>query len=589
MARAQKTPPPNTSTADPVTSYAREVGLGRIAAGPHVRAACKRHLRDLEEAEAKGFHWDLGAALDAIEFFPAVLRLNGGEFEGVPFALLDWQAFIIGSLFGWKKSDGYRRFRQAYVETGKGSGKSPLAAGVGLYGMIADGEDRAEIYAAARKKDQAMILFRDAVAMVDLSPALGAMIKKSGRGQNVWNLAYLAKGSFFRPIAADEGISGPRPHIGLLDEIHEHRTNETVEMIRAGTKGRRQALIFMITNSGADRTGVCFEYHMHGRKVAAGDIEDDSFFAYICALDEGDDPFKSEDCWAKANPSLGKTFQLSYLREQVSQARGMPSKEAIVRRLNFCEWTDAASPPFDRDLWEARLGEVDPEDLIGHPCWLSLDMADKRDLNALTATWDVDGTLHCKTFFWTPGDTIDERGRQDQVPYRAWADRGFMFATAGRMVDKKHIALFVQKFCVEHDVHSLVFDPAMVEQFLKAADEIGLDVWLYDGPKSSGYGLKMVRHRQGHWGMDSESQMWMPKSIRELEERIVNGGIVIDENPCLNWNMASAVLEADPSGNRKWDKRKATGRIDGMISLTMGVGAASASPTAPADVFAMIG
>ena len=204
---------PSTTSRDPVTRYARGVVTGKIVAGPHVRDACRRHLRDLEDGPARGLFFDREAVARAIGFFRDVLVLNGGEYEGVPYEPLGWQSFILGSLFGWNGPDGYRRFRVAYIETGKGSGKSPLAAGIGLYGMMADGEARAEVYAAATKKDQAMILFRDAVAMVDQSPQLTRRIHKSGVGANAWNLAYLQQGSFFRPISADDGQSGPRPHI----------------------------------------------------------------------------------------------------------------------------------------------------------------------------------------------------------------------------------------------------------------------------------------------------------------------------------------------------------------------------------------
>src|SRR5690606_26383513 len=171
-----------TSTSDRATAYAQDVIAGRIIAGPDIRNACQRHLNDLEQGGARGLVWDLAAATRAIGYYEEVLCLNGGEFEGQPFVLLPWHAFIIGSLFGWKTEDGYLSFRTAYIETAKGSGKSPLVAGIGLYGMTSDGEARAEIYAAATKKDQAMILFRDAVSMVDQSPLLYERIdRKSTR------------------------------------------------------------------------------------------------------------------------------------------------------------------------------------------------------------------------------------------------------------------------------------------------------------------------------------------------------------------------------------------------------------------------
>lgn len=239
------------SQSDPVTGYARAVLDGSEIAGPLVRAACERHLRDLEHGPKRGLRFDLDAALWVIEYFETVLCLSSGAHEGRPFLLEPCQKFIIGSLFGWKGEDGYRRFRVAYIEMGKGNGKSPLGAGVGNFMLTADGESRAEVYAAAVDKDQAKVIFREAIAMVDHSPALYERLRRSGGRGREYNLACLETGSFFRPISSDtvgRGKSGPKVHCALLDEIHEHPTNAMVEFLRAGTKGRRQALIFMITS-----------------------------------------------------------------------------------------------------------------------------------------------------------------------------------------------------------------------------------------------------------------------------------------------------------------------------------------------------
>lgn len=188
-----------------VRKYAKRVLQGRIVAGPLVRAACKRHLSDLKTGHKRGLVWKPEMAQRALGFFKDVLKLNGGEYEAKPFLLAPWQAFVVGSLFGWYTDGGYRRFRKVYIETGKGSGKSPLVAGIGLYGLVSDGEHRAEIYAAATKKEQAQILFRDAVAMVNLSPALSGRLVQSGRDEKVWNLFYDKTNSFFKTIAAMKG------------------------------------------------------------------------------------------------------------------------------------------------------------------------------------------------------------------------------------------------------------------------------------------------------------------------------------------------------------------------------------------------
>lgn len=579
MARKTRTGQQNTS-ADPVTAYARAVLEGKSPAGPHVRDACKRHLADLE---AGIWTFDVEAVDRAIGFFRDVLKLNGGEHEAKVFVLLPWQAFIVGSLFGWKGPDGYRRFRVAYVESGKGSGKSPLAGGIGLYGLMADGEERAEVYSAARKKDQAVILFRDAVAMVRQSPLLSQRIEFSGGPGREWNMAYHATGSFFRPISSDDGQSGPRPHVALLDEIHEHRDNTTVAMMRAGTKGRRQALIFMITNSGANRTGVCYQYHDYAVKVCQGAIKDDAFFGYVCALDEDDDPFEDEACWAKANPSLGATFDEKYLRELVTQARGMPSAEAIVRRLNFCQWTDAAEHWIGSDLWGAvQSDEIDIEALKGLPCYLGLDLSQKRDLTALAAVWKhPDETMTAAAWFWRPGDTMDEAARRDNVPYRMWADEKHLNAPPGRIIDKHHVAEFVQTLAATHDVRAMAYDQAQIDDFLTACDNIGLESWIDEGGDAYGSGVRMWKHGQGFQGFNSQDKvLWMTRSVEHLETEIINKRITIKRNPVLTWNSASGVLTQDPTGTcRKWDKRKATGRIDGMVALSMAVGAAMRATT----------
>jgi phage terminase large subunit-like protein len=190
---------------------------GKVVAGPHVRNACRRHLDDLKRAHERGLRFDREAADRAMRFFETKLKLSEGQFEGKPLVLHESQAFIVGSLFGWKRGE-FRRFRRAYIEQGKGNGKSPLAGGIGLFLLMADGEAGAEIYAAGATKDQAGILFRDAIKMRDKSPDIYARTKTSGGEGKEYNLAYLAKGSFFRPISreAKRTGSGPRPHGALV-------------------------------------------------------------------------------------------------------------------------------------------------------------------------------------------------------------------------------------------------------------------------------------------------------------------------------------------------------------------------------------
>lgn len=560
--------PRRRSSTDPVTAYAKAVIKGKKVAGPHVRDACKRHLDDLEHGAERGLRFDKTAALRAIDYFRHVLRLNGGEFENQPFELLDWQQFVIGSLMGWKGSDGWRRFRVAYIETAKGSGKSPLAAGLGMYGLTSDDEPRAEIYAAATKKDQAMVLFRDAVAMYQLAPALKARLKSSGTGENVWNLAYVEKGSFFRPISADDGQSGPRPHMSLIDEVHEHRNNSVIEMQRAGTKSRRQALILMITNSGSNKTGPGWQYHDYASKVAAGMLKDDAFFGYVCALDEKDDPFHDEKCWAKANPSLqGANIPgVKYLREQVTEARGMPGKEALVRRLNFCQWTDAANPWISADIWLGAQREFDWRSLRGRRAWAGLDLSSTTDLTGLVLYVEpvLEGEpWHMVPFCWLPDEDLRRKEDADRVPYTAWRSAGYLETTPGRAISKLAVIKRLVEISQVFDLQAVAYDRWRIEDLkqLAADNEIALPT--------------MVPYGQGYKDMSP--------AIEAFETALLNSQVVHPGNPVFTWCAANAVTVSDDAENRKLSKEKATGRIDLMVAAVMAVGAAS-SAEAPIDI-----
>lgn len=546
-----------SSSVDPVTEYAQSVVDGVRVAGPHVRGQCARHLRDLKEGKKRGLVWNVDEANKALRFYSNVLKLNGGDFEGRPFELLPWQKFVVGSLFGWHGADGYRRFRVAYVETAKGSGKSPLAAGIGMKGLVADNEPRAEVYSAATKKDQAMILFRDAVAMVDQSPELSKRLQKSGTGERCWNLAYTAQGAFFRPISSDDGQSGPRPHIGLIDELHEHKTNTVVEMMRAGTKSRRQALIFMITNAGHNRMGPCWGYHEYGAKVAAGEVQDDAFFPYVCSLDEDDDPFADESCWSKANPSLQDADLpgMKYIREQVVEAKGMPSKEAIVRRLNFCQWTDAESPWISGEVWREAQRDFDWQDLRGRRAVAGLDLSSTTDLTGLVFLVEPveDGEPWLLVpFAWLPDVELQRKADTDRVPYIQWRAEGYLDTTPGRAISKRVILQKLSAMCDFFEIVAVGYDRWRIEDLLAMAADDGISL---PEMKPVGQGYKDFS-----------------PALETFERMLLNGEIAHAGHKVLDWCMSNAVIEQDGAENRKLSKDKATGRIDLAVAAVMAAG-----------------
>jgi phage terminase large subunit-like protein len=567
------------------------VVAGRIIAGPHVRNACRRHLDDLKQGNARGLTWDLASAQKALGFFRDVLRLNGGQFEGRPFELHPSQQFIVGSIFGWKRADGSRRFRRAYIEIAKGNGKSPLLAGIGMWCLLADGEDRAEVYAAASKKEQAMVLFRDAVAMYEQSPALAARLTPSG-GNPVWNLADLKSGSFFRPISSDDGQSGPRPSCALVDEVHEHRNGTLLEMLERGFKWRRQPMLLMATNSGSDRQTVCWQEHQHAVRVSAGTREpdeaftyvgealDDEAFGFVCALDPGDDPLESPACWVKANPLLGVTVQNDYLAGVVRQAKAIPGKLNNILRLHFCQWTEADTAWMARPALEACLAEYEPEsEHAGSPVFIGVDLSATQDLTAMgfvvpTGTVQMpreDGTLASLPTFdawveaWTPGDTLMERSLRDNAPYDLWVKDGWLNAAPGRMVRFDFVAARLAELVGVFEIRALAYDSyGFRKHFAPEMDVLGV-------------ALPEVEHPQGGKKKGAQSGLWMPGSKLALEQLILERRIRFRRSPVLISAMMSAGMESDPFGNAWFSKRRAVNRIDALIALAMAVGAATAS------------
>ncbi|PTT91196.1 phage terminase small subunit P27 family, partial [Pelomonas sp. HMWF004] len=493
--------------------------------------------------------------------------------------------------------------------TAKGSGKSPLAAGVGMKGLVADGEARAEVYAAATKKDQAMVLFRDAVAMRDQSPELATRISTSGVGERTWNLAYPATASFFRPIAAEDGNSGPRPHVGLVDEYHEHKSNIVLGMLQAGWKSRRQPFTFVITNSGSGMLTPCGIEHQNACDIAAGRKVNDAYFAFVCSLDEGDDPLVDEACWPKANPSL--QFKdlpgWNYIRKLVVDARGIPSKEALVRRLNFCQWTAAINPWLTAAVWDPCYLDYTAADLRGRRAFGGLDLSSTTDLCAFTlliepkepqvtqrwSEWAVEKALFdaqplgladpgaepprgepykLLVWCWLPEGGADnplhKRAEKDRVDYLAWRTQGFLEVTPGAAISKSFVLQRVAKICAGFDVPHIAADRWRLADFKQQADDEGITL-----PELLPFG-------QGYQSM--------APAIDAFETAVLNQTVAHNGHPILTWNAANAVTTSDPAGNRKLDKEKATGRIDLMVSSVMAFGS-KVKPDGRHDLDAFLG
>lgn len=592
------------------TKYAIDVVDGRIVAGPWVRNACRRHLDDLENGPKRGLHFDVEAAEWFDGFCRDVLKLTGGSFDGKPLVLHPSQRFITDSIFGWKKERKgklLRRFRRSYVEQAKGQGKSPVAAAIGLYGLVADGEGAAEIYSIASTKDQAMVLFRDAVGMRDMSPILEDNVNRMGNPPYAYNLSHDESRSFFRPLSRDTNASGIRPHFALADEIHEMANADPLELIERGFKFREQPLLLMITNSGSDRNSVCWQEHLHAIRCATGnrdlhgrDAETtdylgdpstwddyDNEFSYVCALDPGDDFLNDPTCWIKANPMLDVTVTKDYLADVVRQAKSIPAKQNMILRLHGCVWTDSDVAWMSRETFEPCLADFDPTEVCGgKPACLGVDLSATRDLTAVayicetgSKTLHRDGgsvTLPCYHLWvesFTPRDTLRERAEKDQAPYELWESEGWLRTCEGKQIRLDEVAASISRASADFELMWLAYDAYSFSKLQEALDEFGVDV-------------KTASHAQGgkrrsplpedfkdaQEESDAPLGLWMPASLALLETLILEGRITFRRDPVFISAVMGATTESDALGNRWLAKQKATKRIDPLVSAAMAVG-----------------
>lgn len=592
-AKKKRAKPASSLPTDPATLYALDVVSGRVVAGPHVRDACARHLRDLEHGHKRGLSWDVKSVERVIKFFLTVLtveveytdKLGESQSAAVPFKLEPSQCFIVGSLFGWKRN-GLRRFRRAYIEIGKGNGKSPLAAGIGHYMLTATGKLRAEVYCAATDKDQAAIPFRDAVEMWSRSPELERRLIPSGQNP-VWQLTLPSTSSFYKPISSEKkGKSGIRPYCALIDEIHEHPDNSVIEMLRAGTKGNREALIFEITNSGFDKNSVCWSEHEYSVRVCRGELENDAWFAYVCGLDESDDPFQDEGCWMKANPLLGVSIHHDFVREQVAEAKGMPSKEAMVRRLHFCQWTEAAEGWMNFKVWEGcEDPELNFEDYAGKECYGGLDLSYTTDPSAVAWVFPVgDGIYDAFVEYWMPKACLAEAEKRDRANYTQWAKDGHIMLTEGMVIKLNPVAQHLQSMADQVSLKGIAYDKYRHKELEREMSDLGIELPMVEHPQ----GFRRVgtmKDGDGEiikddGGKRAENPLWMPNSVQELENAIIEGRLRVKMNPMLRYNVMSVVVRQDPAGtdNKIFDKRKSNARIDGLVALAQAIGLAKARP-----------
>ena len=608
---------PKINAYEVAMQYARDVVTKKITAGKLVRLACKRFLRDLKTGTKRGLIFCPDKAQHVVDFF-GLLRHSKGEYGGRAFELLSWQVFCVANLFGWYRDNGQRRFREGHIEVGRGNGKSTLMAGVGLYMLVADGEPGADVFSAAVDKDQARMVFDEAVRMRKASPSLAARIGVSG-GIKPSNLHVIETNSKFEVMAReDQSQDGLNIHCALVDELHAHRSRDMWDVLAEGARKRTRSLILAITTAGFDRQGICWKQRSFVERILVGGIQEkdgDHVFGYIACIDEGDkdkgippDDHFDERNWIKANPSLGVTMKVDDLRKAAIKAKEEPSSLNSFLRKHMNVWTSSEIrliPPAKWAACNSAGPSVDPRELRanaikaleGRTAVGGLDLGSTDDLSAFALVFPpikdrmgrrvrVDETGqplakpmvgHAPTCACRACDQVHKKMAMVTEDFVERAGDPRWHVLIWYWCPKETISERVRKARVQYDqwvtmgfiqttpgeIQDYSFIRAKINELAHQFNivSIGFDEWgskqLVTDLRQDGRKVELVR--QGFKTLNAPT--------RALLALIISKKLEHYGDPVLTWMSDNVQADTDAAGNIKPDKAKSQEKIDGIAAI----------------------
>lgn len=494
--------------------------------------------------------YDSAAGDRACAFFSECLTHIEGELSGKPFVLQPWQRGIVKNLFGWKRPDGTRRYREAFVFVPRKNGKSPTAAGILNYMLFCDGEPGAQIVGAAGSVEQAALLFRHAVGMVRNEKELDdratiydgyrQIVLKSDRA------------SAYKVLSADADTKhGGNLHFGVIDELHVQRTRDLLDTLRTSCANRRQPLLLYITTAGWDRHSICYEVYEYACKVRDGVIQESAFLPAIWEAPDGSD-WKEESTWRIANPNLGVSVSLDYLRRECKRAIETPAYQNTFKRLHLNIWTETDERWLSLDTWDKCGEPFDVDELAGAKCWGGLDLSTSIDLTAFALVFPWKDGFRVLVRTWVPMARARQKEDRDRVPYSQWGADGHCILHRGETIDYGDVIDRIVSDSQRFAIQDIGFDPYNCAHVAETL--------------SKTHGIEMVAYRQGFLSMN--------EPCKRLEALLLQGKLWHGGNPVLRWAASNAAAETDAAGNTKPSKAMSTQRIDPLVAVIMGLGRA---------------
>ena len=478
-----------------------------------------------------------------IQWIEKFCRIPEGRDVGQPVRLRPWQKRIIRGIYDTPT-------RRAIVSFGRKNAKTTLSAFLLLLHLCGpEARANSQLYSAAQSRDQAAILFALAAKIVRMSPELNAYV---GVRDTAKQLYCEELGTLYRALSAEASTAyGLSPVFTVHDELGQVKgpRSELYDALETASGAQDDPLSIVISTQAptdADLLSVLIDDAKRGA--------DPRTKLFMFSAEPDADPF-SKKAQKAANPALGDFLNEREVQEQAAAAKRMPARESAYRNLVLNQRVNQVSPLIPAATWKACNKNPREDSFADGPVFMGLDLSSRSDLTALVMiAQGPDGIWDVRSHFFAPADGIHDRSQRDRVPYDVWRDQGFITATPGATVDYQFVAAKLCEICDDYPVTAIAFDRWRIDVLQGELNRIGVE-------------LPMVPHGQGFKDM--------APALDSLEAELANGRLRHGGNPVLTWCAANAIAVSDPAGNRKLDKAKSTGRIDGMVALAMALAQAA--------------
>lgn len=539
-----------SSPIHPVTEYAYNVLNNKIITGHRVKQACQRHLDDLSRQGtiAFPFLFDEGKANRIINFAERLTLVEGAEAKSL--RLMDWQKFVLGSLFGWVHRDtGYRRYRQSYVQVSRQQGKSLLNGILGTYCSGFDGYKYGEINIAATKLKQSKIVYNEIVKFIDSDPDLAELFKVKDYKSII---EAINTKCVINALSKDNKLDGFRSYLAIIDEYHQHPNNEIYNALLYGQRNLRQCLMSIITTAGEDFNSPCYDMYNYCLNILDDPSSNEQLFVYIAQMDKDDDIW-NPDNWIKCMPNINDDMKQTILVDaHKAKAIGGKDLSTFMTKV-FNIWCTNAEDNFvDIAKWKANASDLTLEDMRGKSCFVGIDLSGGGSGDLISLAFEF--PLESNKFFvestsFMAREHLKRKMETDNAPYAKWADNGLLILTEGQRADYKRILQYLREVQDEYDItyRMICYDPHGINMILDDLDSFGCDV------------------------------VEIKQSARALNEATldfklsVNEGIILynRKNELLTWSVGNAKLEYNSFREAKIAKIKnnRTKRIDPVDAI----------------------